>query len=479
MPGTTCIRRASWVIAWDAKAGCHTYMKDADVAFAEGRIVHVGSGYKGKADTEIDGRDVCIMPGLVDCHSHISGQPLYKGIREEFGNPHLYGSALYDYSNLLIPDLEGKKAAAETALCELLKSGVTTVLDFAGPYDGWIETLAKSGIRACLAASFCSAAWRLKDGREIYYEWDEKGGERDFEAAVATLESAERHNSGRLFGMVAPGEIDTCTEKLFRDALAFARKTKRPLQTHVAESVPQSQEMVRRHGKTSIEWAREIGIAGPGVSYAHAIFLDHHSMIHWPTRNDVDLLAESGTAVAHCPTVFSRYGQTLESLGHYIRKGIPVGIGTDTFPQNMGEEMRTANILARVSGRNLKAITTAEVFHAGTVGSARVLMRDDIGRLAPGMRADIVLLDLAHPMMQPARDPLRSFFYAAADRAVRDVFVEGEQVVRASRVLTLDPADAARRLTAAQARMAAAVPSRDPAGRTLDEVSPLSLPLRG
>ncbi|MSO93071.1 MAG: N-ethylammeline chlorohydrolase [Rhodospirillales bacterium] len=476
MTKTTCIRRAAWVIAWDKGAARHTYIRDADVAFADGRIAHVGPGYKGKADAEIDGRDVCVMPGLVDCHSHISGQPLYKGIREEFGNPHLYGSALYDYSNLLIPDLEGKKAAAETALCELLKSGVTTVLDFATPYEGWIETLAKSGIRACLAAGFVSAAWRLKDGREIYYEWDEAGGKRGFERAIATIEAAERHNSGRLFGMVAPGEIDTCTEELLRDAHAFARKTGRPFQTHIAESVSQSVEMTRRHGKTSVEWARDIGIVGPGTSFAHAIFLDHHSMIHWPSRSDVDVLADTGTAVAHCPTVFSRYGQTLESLGDYLRKGITVGIGTDTFPQNMGEEMRTANILARVAGRNLKAITTAEVFHAGTVGSATVLGRDDIGRLAPGMRADIVLLDLTHPMMQPARDPLRSFFYAAADRAVRDVFVDGQAVVSGGRVLTIDPADAARRLTAAQARMAAAVPSRDPAGRTLDEVSPLSLP---
>ena len=112
----------------------------------------------------------------------------------------------------------------------------------------------------------------------------------------------------------------------------------------------------------------------------------------------------------------------------------------------MMEEMRKAAMLARIAARDITAVTTADLFHAATVGGATALLRDDIGRLAPGKKADIVLVDLECPRMQPARDPLRSLIYHAADRAVRDVFVDGQQVVAGGRVLTLDEAGATGRL---------------------------------
>jgi cytosine/adenosine deaminase-related metal-dependent hydrolase len=104
-------------------------------------------------------------------------------------------------------------------------------------------------------------------------------------------------------------------------------------------------------------------------------------------------------------------------------------------------------------------------------------MRHDLGRLAPGMKADIVLVDLEVSDMVPARDPLRSLVYHAAERAVREVYVDGRQVVADFKVLTLDQADAAGRLAEAQARMLAAVRQRDYKGRSADDIVPLSLPL--
>jgi 5-methylthioadenosine/S-adenosylhomocysteine deaminase len=104
-------------------------------------------------------------------------------------------------------------------------------------------------------------------------------------------------------------------------------------------------------------------------------------------------------------------------------------------------------------------------------------LRDDLGRIAPGKKADLVLVDLACPQMQPARDPLRSLIYHAADRAVRDVFVDGRQVVTDGKVVTLDQAAAGGRLRAAQERMEAQAPGRDYRGRTAAEITPLSLPV--
>ena len=113
-----------------------------------------------------------------------------------------------------------------------------------------------------------------------------------------------------------------------------------------------------------------------------------------------------------------------------------------------------------IAAEDIRTAEMADVFHAATAGGARGLLRDDLGRLAPGAKADVVLVDLASPWMMPARDPLRSLVFHAADRAVRDVYVGGQQVVADGRVLTLDRAGALARLAEAQKRMEAAVPTR-------------------
>ncbi|MCS6922325.1 MAG: amidohydrolase family protein, partial [Elioraea sp.] len=188
------------------------------------------------------------------------------------------------------------------------------------------------------------------------------------------------------------------------------------------------------------------------------------------------LLGETGTTVAHCPTVFLRRGIALRDFGRYRRAGVRLGLGTDTFPHNMLEEMRHAAYVARLMAETPSTLSTADVFEAATVAGAAALGRDDIGRLAPGCRADLVLVDLRHPAMRPVRDPLRSLVYSAAERAVRSVFVDGEEIVRDGRTLTIDLAAAAAELEAAQARMLARVPERDRAHRSIDSLAPTVLP---
>ena len=95
---TTCIRNAAWVIAWDGGTGRHVYLRDADVAFEGDAITFVGAGYAGRADTEVDGRDLLVMPGLVDIHSHPNSESSYRGIREEHGVPNMHMSGLYERS---------------------------------------------------------------------------------------------------------------------------------------------------------------------------------------------------------------------------------------------------------------------------------------------------------------------------------------------------------------------------------------------
>jgi len=475
---TTVIRNADWVIAWDEVAGHHVYRRNIDIAFTNGTIVFVGLNYPGAADRVIDGTDRLILPGLIDIHSHPEHEPLYRGVREEHGLRNMHMTGLYERSQAFsAPDDEARTASAEFAYCELLLSGVTSLVDISAAWDGWIEVCAKSGMRTFLAPGYASARWRLADDFDLQYAWEEARGREGFATALALIDGAARHPSGRLSGVVSPMQIDTCTADLLRESRDAARERGLPFSVHIAQSVSEVREMIRRHGKTPIQWAYEIGILGPDMILGHALFLDTHSWIRWWTETDLKLIAETGASVAHCPTPFARYGQIMENFGDYLRAGVNMGLGTDTAPHNLVEEMRKAAVLARIAARDITTVTTSDLLYAATAGGAKALMRDDLGRITVDKKADLVLVDLALPQMIPARDPLRSFVYHAADRAVRDVFVDGQQVVAEGKVLTLDQADAAHRLYRAQQRMLEAAPRRDYRGRNAEEIVPLSLPL--
>ena len=477
----TVVKEADWVVAWDPAARRHAYLRGADVAFEGGTLVHVGEGYAGPADRVLEGRGRLVMPGLVNLHSHIGREPIFRGIREEHGVPGHHMTGLFERFQAFGPgDVDSRIACLELAACELLRSGVTSIVDIGAAWDGWADALARTGLRGFLAPGFASASWKVASDTEVGYQWDEAGGRRRFEESLRFIDGLAAHPSGRVSGVVTPAQIDTCTEDLLRDALAAAKDRGIPCTVHIAQGITEVKEMLRRHGRTPIGWAADIGILGPHTILGHAIFPDSHSWCRdqagIDSARDVALMGESGCSVAHCPTVFARNGILMESFGRYRKAGVNMGIGTDTTPQNMLEEMRTVSTLARIADRHVYATSIDEVFHAATVGGARALLRDDLGRLAPGARADLVIVDLAHPDMQPARDPLRSLVFHAADRAVRDVFVDGVQVVAGGRVLTLDAAAAGARLEEAQRRMIEGVPARDYRKRSADEIAPRSLP---
>ncbi|WP_323131249.1 amidohydrolase family protein [Sinorhizobium medicae] len=274
--------------------------------------------------------------------------------------------------------------------------------------------------------------------------------------------------------MIAPSQIDTCDEELLQDAHAEAVRLDIPFQTHAGQSLTEFHEMTRRHGLTPIGFMKKIGILSERTIIGHGIFLDHHPWVRWPKTDDLGSIANAGATVAHCPTVFARRGIMLDHIGLYRQRGVNLGIGTDVYPNNMLDEMRLAIYAGRLMAGNPRDATLADVFAAATVGGAKALRRPDIGRIAPGAKADLVMVDCRAPVMQPCRDPLRSLVFSASDRAVRHVFVDGDQVVKDGVVLTVDEAEAAAALYEAQCRAVKGVPRNDWAGRTIDQLAPPS-----
>ena len=474
--GTTCIRNADWVIAYQAGRGTHVYLRGADVAFRGADIVHVGGRYGGQAAREIDGAGKLVMPGLVNVHGHLGTEPLGKGFFEDLGNPNHYMSRLYEFIYVVRPpDAATRRAATRLSVAELLLSGCTTVADMSIPYEGWADTFAETGVRAYLAPMFKSASWVVRNDHAIEYQWDEAAGERDFAQALEVIEAARAHPSGRLSGIVMPAQSDTCTPALLVAAHEAARARGFPYQVHSGQSVPEFHEMIRRHGKTSTRFLRDLGVLGRNTTIAHSLFIDRHPWIRWHEERDLEILAETGTSVAHCPMTFAYRGSQMHDFGTYRKAGVNMALGTDTHPHDMANEMRTALFAAKAAKGHASHTRTEDMFHAATLGGARALGREDLGRLAPGAKADLVVVDTRHPAMQPCRDPLRSFIYAAGDRAVTDVFVDGEAVVAARKHLTIDLERAVEEVERGHAQAMREVPTRDWAKRDHLAISPLSL----
>ncbi len=474
----TVIRNADWIVAFDEATGGHVYMRGGDVAFDGSKLIHVGGPYEGEAAKVIDGAGRMVMPGLVNIHSHPSSEAMTKGWNDELGSPKLYGSSLYEFMPLFRCDADGVPACATVCYSELLLSGVTTLVDLSVAWDGWLDHFAASGLRGVVAPMYRSARWFTRNGHVTEYEFDAKAGEKAMAEAMALLDMAAKHPSRRLSGMVSPSQIDTCTPELIKDSFAEAKRRRLPFQIHAAQSVVEFHEITRRHGMTPVEWLLSLGVLSPRSIIGHGIFLDSHTSAHWPATGDLETLAETGTTVAHCPVVFHRRGIALQTFGRYVAAGVAMGIGTDTYPHNMLEEMRAVAITARLMAEDVYDLRTADVFEAATLGGARALGRSDIGRLSVGAKADLVLVDVTHPNMRPVRDPMRSLIYAAADRAVKTVIVDGKTVVENGRVLTMDHEKAAADLEAAQRRAEPKVAALDWAGRDHLTISPLMLPVR-
>lgn len=471
------IRKADWVVAWDDAAQEHVYLQGADVAFDGSAILHVGARYDAgeNALEEIDGRGYLVAPGLVDVHSHLSHEPINKGYTDETGSPGLYNSNLFEYMPTMVGDEEAAPPQTRMAAAELLMSGVTTIVDMSRRHPEWIDVMVASGLRTYIAPMFRSAAWLTRNGHVVEYAWDEAAGEREMEHALNIVDRAEKHESGRIHGMVTPAQIDTCTPELIRASHSAAQDRGMIWQIHAAQSVPEFHEITRRHGVTPIRWLHDLGVLGPGTIVGHGIFLDDHPSTRWSTTDDLHILADTGASVAHCPTVFWRRGMALQDFGRYMRAGVNMTVGTDTYPHNMIEELRHVGYLARLTGGGPHTVSTGQIFTAATIGASKALGRDDIGRLAKGCKADFFMTDMRHPLMNPARDPIRSLVYAAADRAIRHVYVDGRQVVKDGCAVGLDLETAALEVNEAQKRAEKLVPERDlVAGRSAEEMSPLS-----
>ncbi|HMM42506.1 MAG TPA: chlorohydrolase family protein [Thermomicrobiales bacterium] len=453
--------------------GEHRILEDGCGVVEGNEIIHVGKGFDGQADQTIDAADRVITPGFINTHAHLAGSPLDKSFIEDRGRRQFAMSGLSE----MLPargqaiDREGQEACVDYSMAELIRTGTTTVMEIGGIGDYVADAVEKAGLRAYIGDMYRSGRWLTRDGKKMEYAWDEEAGVKGFHKAVDLIERIDGRANGRIKGFLTPAQVDTCTEELLRMSREASDRMQAPLALHVSQSVFEFDEMVQRHGMTPIEWLESIGFLSEWNILGHAILIAGSSWVQFG-GDDLSILARHGASVAHCVWVFARRGIAMESFPAYLDAGVNMTLGTDTSPQSMIEGLRWTAVIGKIMSRDTQKSTAADVFNAATLNAAKMLHRDDLGRIAPGAKADLLFWDAGSTFMAPLRDPIKNIVYNAEAEDLRDVMIDGAWVQRDGRVLNVDERAASQRLQHAGERMWSEMGPGDWAGRGADELSP-------
>jgi guanine deaminase len=438
----------------------------ADVLITGDTITEIGPpGLKAPAGAKaIDARGTLLHAGLINAHTHAQGN-LAKGMGDRWTLELLLTAGPWISGGR---SLEDKHLSAKLGAVEMVLKGCTAAYDlpfeWPAPTPEGLEAVGRAyaevGMRAHVAPmvadrTFFEAIPGLMDVLTPGMRMDvEKLKLAPWKTSVANMRKALRgwtldREQVRLG--VAPTIPHHCSDDFIRGCVDLAKEYDAGLHTHVAESKVQAVVGLKLYGKTLTAHLDDLGVLGPRFTVAHGVWLD---------GDDMRRLGDQGASVAHNPGSNMRLGNGLADMRGMLERRVNVGVGTDgancSDNQNVYEAMRLASFVSKAQTPDVERwVTTEEVVLAATEGGARALgFGEKIGRLAPGYKADIVFLDLAHVNWIPFNDPTNQLVHTEDGNAVDSVMIGGRMVVEHRRVTTVDVAALARDAEAARARLA-------------------------
>jgi 5-methylthioadenosine/S-adenosylhomocysteine deaminase len=470
------------VIAFDGHV--HRLIDPGVVVFAGDTIVHVGGSFPGTPAATIDASGMLVIPGQISTHAHVSAQEgsrlLIDGGRRDFfrsGFLNYIPTRLNGGPSFLAP--QDARASLRFGMASLVRHGITTVVPFApgGADNGrsMIETAGELGLRVYYSPLANGGRYHFDDKGALHQIWDEPAALRALDAAAEFIRQNDGANDGRFRGMVTIDEFYFSTAKIRRHARDLAEKLGVGLTLHCSEQLSEFHETVRETGYTPVGLLEAEGFLGPLTILAHCLYVAGHSAVAYPYGDDLALLAKSGASVAHSPLAFSRRGSALESFQRYLDAGVNMALGTDTYPLDMFSEMRTASAVCKMVEKNHESAGAMDVFNASNLGGARALGRDDLGRLAPGAKADIVLVDFHSLAVGPVPDPVRALVHLATPDMVDTVIVDGQVLMKGRKLLVCDEQQVIGSARESARRIWSHFPEYDWAGRSIDAAFPPSI----
>lgn len=414
-------------------------LHDAEVVIEGDRIVKVGPASRGGKRhfrKVIDARGRLVLPGLIHGHLHAC-QTLCRNRADGFELLDWLRERIWPFE--AAHDVESMRASADLTFLEMIKSGATAALDMGTTrhYDAVFESARDCGIRLTGGKAMMDSGQGVPAGLR-------ESTEDSMKESLRLLEHWHGQENGRLNYAFAPRFVLSCTEGLLRDVAARSKQTGARIHTHASENPTECDVVRGKTGMDNVSYFHHLGLLGKATTLAHCV---------WLTAAEQRLLLETKTSVCHCPSSNLKLASGYAKVPELLKDGVNVALGADGAPctnnLDIFVEMRLAALIHKPR-YGPTSMSAQSVLEMATLGGARAMgLEAEVGSIAPGMRADLITVELQGAHATPnGDDPVAALVYSGRSEDVRDVLVDGRVLMRERELQTLDEAavlDAARR----------------------------------